>query len=139
MARKWLLNGALASIFATYTVSAMLTGVSAGPIAVAYAWDQGAARIDPVPAAQLPREAQDTLARIAAGGPYPYEKDGVVFGNYERILPWHRRGYYHEYTVPTPFAHNRGARRIVCGGPQRQIGECYYSGDHYVSFKRIIE
>ena len=87
----------------------------------------------------LPGEAVGTLHLIAAGGPYPYEKDGVVFGNYEHALPQQRRGYYHEYTVPTPRAHNRGAKRIVCGGPLKQIDNCYYSDDHYASFKRIVE
>ncbi|PLZ03497.1 ribonuclease [Burkholderia sp. WAC0059] len=89
--------------------------------------------------ARLPREAVNTLNLVAAGGPYPYEKDGIVFGNYERLLPPHRRGYYHEYTVPTPWAHNRGARRIVCGGPPRRTDNCFYSNDHYASFKRIVE
>jgi ribonuclease T1 len=89
--------------------------------------------------AQLPPEARVTLKSIAAGGPYPYAKDGVVFGNFERLLPPHRRGYYHEYTVPTPRAKNRGARRIVCGGPSGRIDDCFYSDDHYNSFKRIVE
>ncbi|MCC8403470.1 ribonuclease [Paraburkholderia sp. MMS20-SJTN17] len=89
--------------------------------------------------AQLPREAVNTLNLIAAGGPYPYQKDGIVFGNYERVLPVHRRGYYHEYTVPTPHARNRGARRIVCGGPLQRTDNCYYSDDHYTSFNRIVE
>ncbi|SMG57250.1 ribonuclease [Paraburkholderia susongensis] len=89
--------------------------------------------------AQLPREAVNTLNLIAAGGPYPYEKDGIVFGNFERVLPAHRRGYYHEYTVPTPHARNRGARRIVCGGPLQRTDNCYYSDDHYTSFNRIVE
>ncbi|WP_081771473.1 ribonuclease domain-containing protein [Paraburkholderia nodosa] len=88
---------------------------------------------------ELPREAVGTLSLIAAGGPFPYEKDGVVFGNFERILPPQRRGYYHEYTVPTPGAHNRGAKRIVCGGPRKRTDNCYYSDDHYASFRRIID
>ena len=83
----------------------------------------------------LPREAQHTLQIIRRGGPYPYERDGAVFGNYERLLPQRGRGYYHEYTVPTPGAQNRGARRIVSSGD----GEYYYSDDHYRSFKRIRE
>jgi ribonuclease T1 len=87
--------------------------------------------------AQLPKQAVATLRLIESGGPFPFEKDGVVFGNRERLLPPHRRGYYHEYTVPTPRARDRGARRIVCGGARRQIGDCYYSDDHYASFKRI--
>jgi ribonuclease T1 len=89
--------------------------------------------------AQLPREAVGTLKLIAAGGPYPYGKDGITFGNYERALPYHRRGYYHEYTVPTPRARNRGARRIVCGGPLQRINNCFYTDDHYTSFRRIVE
>lgn len=88
---------------------------------------------------ELPREARGTLKSISAGGPYRFSKDGVVFGNFERLLPRRPRGYYHEYTVRTPGARNRGARRIVCGGPPRQIDNCFYSDDHYTSFKRIIE
>lgn len=87
--------------------------------------------------AQLPRQAVTTLRQIQDGGPFPFEKDGIVFGNRERLLPPHPRGFYHEYTVPTPRARDRGARRIVCGGPREQIGNCYYSDDHYASFKRI--
>jgi ribonuclease T1 len=90
-----------------------------------------------VDVAQLPKQAVVTLQRIEAGGPFPYEKDGIVFGNRERMLPPHPRGFYHEYTVPTPRARDRGARRIVCGGPRRQVGNCFYTDDHYVSFKRI--
>jgi ribonuclease T1 len=94
---------------------------------------------DTIAWAQLPREAVGTLNLIAAGGPYRYAKDGAVFGNFERLLPPHARGYYHEYTVPTPHARNRGARRIVCGGPPRRTDNCFYSVDHYNSFKRIVE
>jgi ribonuclease T1 len=101
--------------------------------------DDVPASIGTIAVGQLPAEAVNTLGLIATGGPYPYEKDGVVFGNFERALPYHRRGYYHEYTVPTPRARNRGARRIVCGGPLRQTDDCYYSDDHYASFKRIVE
>jgi ribonuclease T1 len=94
---------------------------------------------DTIARAQLPRDAVGTLNLIAAGGPYPYAKDGAVFGNFERLLPQHARGYYHEYTVPTPYARNRGAHRIVCGGPPRRTDNCFYSNDHYNSFKRIVE
>lgn len=100
---------------------------------------RGTADIGTIAVGQLPPQAVNTLGLIAAGGPYPFEKDGVVFGNFERVLPYHRRGYYHEYTVPTPRARNRGARRIVCGGPLRRTDNCYYSDDHYASFKRIVE
>lgn len=90
--------------------------------------------------AQLPAEAQATHQLIRAGGPFPYSKDGVVFGNRERSLPSHPRGYYREYTVPTPRARNRGARRIVCGGKvPTQPEACYYTGDHYASFSRIVD
>ncbi len=85
--------------------------------------------------AALPREAQQTLQTIKRGGPFAFERDGAVFGNYERLLPQRSRGYYHEYTVPTPHTKNRGARRIVGG----RGGEYYYSDDHYRTFKRIRE
>ena len=94
-----------------------------------------------VAAAALPREAQATLALIKAGGPFPYAKDGSVFSNRERILPARPRGYYREYTVPTPGARDRGARRIIAGaaGDVRTSGEYYYTDDHYNSFRRIRE
>ncbi|MDE2117535.1 MAG: ribonuclease [Betaproteobacteria bacterium] len=96
-------------------------------------------RNDAVPAsvsvAELPSEARDTLHLIKQGGPFPFPRDGVVFGNYEQRLPQQPRGYYHEYTVKTPGVRNRGARRIVCGEP----AECYYSNDHYKTFRRIRE
>ena len=88
-----------------------------------------------ISAAQLPQEGRDTLRAIRQGGPFAYPRDGVVFGNYERALPKHPRGYYHEYTVKTPGARNRGARRIISGEP----GEYYYTADHYKIFKRIQE
>lgn len=87
---------------------------------------------------QLPAEGQQTLRLIEQGGPFPYPKDGVVFGNYEGVLPRQARGYYHEYTVPTPGAKTRATRRIVCGTPANSMGpECYYTGDHYATFSRI--
>ncbi len=104
--------------------------------------------------AELPPEAFDTLQLIKQGGPFPYPRDGAVFGNYEHALPQAPRGHYHEYTVKTPGAHNRGARRIVCGmvpargrpmgsPPLRSdpfaLPECYYTDDHYRSFRRIKE
>jgi ribonuclease T1 len=88
-----------------------------------------------IAAAELPREAQQTLTAIKRGGPFAYERDGVVFGNYEHMLPQRRRGYYREFTVPTPGVKNRGARRIITG----EHAEYYYSDDHYRSFKRIRE
>jgi len=101
----------------------------------AQARDDRSSSLPVVAVANLPAEAHDTLRLIKQGGPFPYPRDGVVFGNYERILPQRARGYYHEYTVKTPGVRHRGARRIVCG----VVPECYYSGDHYRSFQRIAE
>lgn len=88
---------------------------------------------------QLPQEAQATLILIKQGGPFPYAKDGVTFGNYEGMLPRQRRGYYHEFTVKTPRARNRGARRIIAGGNPQTSGEYYYTDNHYQTFRRIQE
>ena len=85
--------------------------------------------------ADLPAEARATLALIKAGGPFPHQQDGRTFGNRENLLPQRGRGYYREYTVRTPGARDRGARRIVAG----MGGEHYYTADHYRSFKRIRE
>jgi ribonuclease T1 len=81
----------------------------------------------------LPAEARTTVAAIQRGGPFPYSQDGTVFGNREGLLPPEPRGYYHEYTVPTPGSSDRGARRIVAG----KTGQLYYSDDHYQSFRNI--
>ena len=83
----------------------------------------------------LPAEARQTLALVKAGGPFPYPQDGKTFQNREKRLPQREPGYYREYTVRTPGAHDRGARRIVAG----RGGEYYYTDDHYRSFRRIIE
>jgi ribonuclease T1 len=92
-----------------------------------------------VSVAELPRQGRETYQLILQGGPFPYDKDGSVFGNRERLLPLDRRGYYREYTVKTPGARNRGARRIVCGGQPRKPDACYYTADHYASFRKIVE
>ncbi len=89
--------------------------------------------------AALPKEGREVLVQIRAGGPFRYDRDGVTFGNREGLLPPRARGHYREYTVPTPGARNRGARRIVCGGPARVPDACYYTADHYQSFARIRE
>ncbi|MBQ0960274.1 ribonuclease [Ideonella sp. 4Y11] len=87
----------------------------------------------------LPDEARRTDSLIRAGGPFPYAKDGTVFGNRERLLPRQPRGHYREYTVRTPGSRDRGARRIVCGGERpREPEACYYTQDHYASFRRIV-
>jgi ribonuclease T1 len=101
----------------------------------AQARDQQVHALAAVSVAQLPAEARDTLQYIKRGGPFPYARDGIEFKNRERILPLQPRNYYREYTVKTPGVSHRGARRIVCG----VVPECYYSDDHYRSFRRIRE
>ena len=99
-----------------------------------------AASVGQVALAELPPEARTTDRLIRSGGPFPNGKDGVVFGNRERLLPRHARGYYREYTVRTPGSRDRGARRIVCGGLQpREPEACFYTEDHYASFRRIVQ
>ena len=88
--------------------------------------------------AELPRPGAQIYEQIRQGGPFGHEKDGMVFGNRERLLPGEKRGYYREYTVATPNSRDRGARRIVCGGPARAPDNCYYTGDHYASLRRIV-
>jgi len=88
-----------------------------------------------IAASALPLEGRETLHLIKQGGPFLYARDGTIFSNFEKRLPKRERGYYHEFTVKTPGVRHRGARRIVCGQPV----ECYYSADHYRTFRRIIE
>jgi len=90
--------------------------------------------------AALPPQAWQTHALILAGGPFPHDRDGAVFMNRERLLPSNPRGYYREYTVKTPGLSHRGARRIVCGGQRPTVPDaCYYTADHYTSFRRIVQ
>ena len=114
-------------------VAAMLVGVAAqarGP----------AETLGTVALTALPPEARTTHRLILSGGPFPYRKDGSVFGNRERLLPRAERGFYREYTVRTPGSPDRGARRIVCGGQQPTAPEaCFYTADHYASFKLIAQ
>ncbi|UZJ32323.1 ribonuclease domain-containing protein [Streptomyces endophytica] len=95
------------------------------------AWASG---MPDVTGAALPAQARDTLRLIDAGGPFPYPQDGTVFGNRERRLPPHPRGYYHEYTVRTPGSPDRGARRLITGRDH----ETYYTGDHYRTFEAVL-
>ena len=88
-----------------------------------------------IKSASLPSEARETISLIRKGGPFPYDRDGITFGNREKLLPAKERGWYREYTVKTPGARDRGARRIVAG----RDGTLYYTDDHYRSFKRILE
>ena len=101
----------------------------------AFAFSRDHAASDTVAVAELPREVRQTLTLIKEGGPFPYDRDGIVFGNFEKRLPIQTRGYYREYTVKSPWRRDRGPRRIIAG---RQ-GEYFYTEDHYRSFRRIIE
>jgi ribonuclease T1 len=94
--------------------------------------------ISAITVADLPSQGKQIYALIHRGGPFAYEKDGTVFGNRERLLPLEKRGFYHEYTVSTPGAKNRGAKRIVCGGQAKAPEICYYTADHYASFRKIV-
>jgi ribonuclease T1 len=116
-------------------------GMSVAPAAQAREAVPVAATQAVVVLSELPPEARQTHRLILVGGPFPYpNKDGSVFGNRERMLPREPRGYYREYTVPTPGSRDRGARRIVCGGNQpRSPDVCYYTQDHYASFRRIVQ
>jgi len=96
------------------------------------------AQTSTVALADLPEQGRTTYRRITLGGPFPYDKDGSVFGNRERLLPAQKRGFYREYTVKTPGSRDRGARRIVCGGAPTTPEVCFYTADHYASFRRIV-
>jgi ribonuclease T1 len=126
----WALAAALAVAASTFLVqprspaTASLPGSSVASVAYA----------------ALPRQGQEVMGQIRSGGPFRYEKDGTVFGNRERLLPGQTRGYYREYTVPTPGLDHRGARRIVCGGQEpRKPDACFYTEDHYSSFRLIVQ
>jgi ribonuclease T1 len=103
--------------------------------ALAFNFGRDTSSNDWVAVAELPYEAQQTLTLIRTGGPFPYDRDGIVFGNYEKRLPQHQRGYYQEYTVKTPGRRDRGPRRIIAG----ERGEYFYTYDHYQTFRRIRE
>lgn len=100
----------------------------------------GLAQAQEIAASELPPQGREVLGLIRSGGPFPYRRDGIVFGNFEKNLPVQKRGYYREYTVPTPGVRHRGARRIVCGGWEARRPEvCWYTADHYRSFRKISE
>lgn len=97
------------------------------------------AALDIIAVAELPPQGRSMLTLIDQGGPFTHDKDGTVFGNRERLLPASARGYYREYTVRTPQERSRGARRIVCGGLEPAAPDaCFYTDDHYASFRRIV-
>jgi ribonuclease T1 len=121
--------------------SFLLAAAMVGPMAQArnFSDSPAASRPAAVTVAELPRQGRETYELIRQGGPFPHGKDGAVFGNRERLLPNAKRGFYREYTVATPGSRDRGARRIVCGGPARAPQACYYTADHYASFRMIVE
>lgn len=136
MIGKWLRHGVLAlTVSATSLIGPVPTALARhhAPSGAVSTTTLGAIEV-----VKLPREAQATLQLIRAGGPFPYAKDGTVFRNFERRLPEQARDYYREYTVKMPRVRSRGARRIICGGPPHYVGDCYYTDDHYASFKRIV-
>ncbi len=104
-------------------------------ISGAFGLSRNDAAVNSIFAADLPNEGRQTLALIRNGGPFPYSRDGIIFGNYEKRLPIKARGYYREYTVRTPWRRDRGPRRIIAG----QAQDYYYTEDHYRSFRRIVE
>ena len=104
-------------------------------------WARASASVDlqaAISVGELPKQGLETYKLIHQGGPFASERDGVVFGNRERLLPLNKRGYYREYTVPTPGLRHRGVKRIVCGGKPVTPEVCYYTADHYASFRKIV-
>jgi ribonuclease T1 len=132
----------LEAIKLVLTSTLMAIAITGAPLAQARGPVDGSARdgtVAVVRITQLPPQGRETYELIRLGGPFPYDKDGAVFGNRERQLPIEKRGYYREYTVQTPGSRDRGARRIVCGGPARTPHACFYTADHYASFRQIVE
>jgi ribonuclease T1 len=129
----------------TLALATSLAMLAAPPVeAFTQASGQGASQAEQAQRSQvialseLPVQAQDVHRRIHEGAPFRHTKDGSVFGNRERLLPRRPRGFYREYTVPTPGERDRGARRIVCGGKEvRRPETCFYTRDHYASFQQI--
>jgi ribonuclease T1 len=118
-----------------WVVAGILLGTLSGVVQAKGTATGGATT--PISLAELPKQGAQIHALILQGGPFAHGKDGSVFGNREQLLPAQKRGYYLEYTVPTPGANNRGKRRIVCGGQAKSPDVCYYTADHYASFRRI--
>ena len=118
-------------------LTGLLTVLFLSPV-ILQAKDTGNAGFKTIGLTEMPSQGVETYRLIHQGGPFPHEKDGVVFGNRERLLPAYKRGYYREYTVDTPGARNRGGKRIVCGGQTKTPVTCYYTADHYASFRVIV-
>lgn len=131
--QRWLQTGA------AFWMALCLSFAGLSP-ALGYAKGQQDNPAGTVEIAQLPPQGRAMMTLIYQGGPFRYDKDGSVFGNRERILPSGKRGYYREYTISTPGMHSRGPRRIICGGIRPAAPEtCYYTDDHYASFRRIVQ
>ena len=114
--------------------------VTLSPVAVQAKGLVPGTEVSTIASTALPEQGRNMVRLIYQGGPFRYDKDGSVFGNREKILPAKNRGYYREYTVKTPGERNRGARRIVCGGFAPSAPDaCYYTDDHYASFRRIVQ
>lgn len=134
--KSWL-PGYLVERLTKLVLSGLLVGASVVPLSVHAKQTVVNDALATIKVAELPQQGQQTYERIHQGGPFPYEKDGTVFGNRERLLPAAKRGFYREYTVKTPGSRDRGAKRIVCGGQPKAPDACFYTADHYSSFRRI--
>jgi ribonuclease T1 len=130
---SWLARSGASAV----TTALLLSGL-AGGVQAREAQPTATPALAEILLSELPVQAQETHRLVLAGGPFPYARDGVVFGNRERLLPRKARGFYREYTVKTPGERDRGARRLICGGtPPTAPEACYYTDDHYASFKRV--
>ena len=125
-------NNALQAMRCGFTLVAVILGLGVPTLQAL------AGQFPTISEQSIPLTGLETYRNIQRGGPFPFEKDGVVFGNRERILPLQKRGFYREYTVKTPGDRNRGAKRIVCGGAAAAPEVCYYTADHYASFRMIV-
>ena len=128
---SWLARSGASAALSALLLSGLAGGVQAKE-AVSDRHPTATPALAEISLSELPVQAQETHRLVLAGGPFPYAKDGVVFGNRERLLPRKARGFYREYTVKTPGARDRGARRLICGGtPPTAHGVCSYTDDHY--------
>ena len=135
---RWRQTGAAMLLVLSSGLMGLSPGVAQakGPLNTA----SGTPQLNTIAVSQLPPQGQGMMALINQGGPFRYDKDGTVFGNREQILPRQNRGYYREYTVKTPSERSRGARRIICGGLKPATPDaCYYTDDHYASFRKIVQ
>lgn len=136
---RWRQAGAAVTLALSLGVLGLAGFLATSP-SVVHAKGPADAELPTIAVSQLPRQGQDMMKLIYQGGPFRYDKDGTVFGNRERILAPKNRGYYREYTVRTPGERTRGARRIVCGGLQPTAPDaCFYTDDHYASFRKIVQ